>query len=315
MIRLISFPDYATLCPVIFMKKQIQGTILLLIGTFIWGTAFVAQSVGMDYIEPFTFQTCRSLLAVAALWPVIWLMDQQRDGCKNFKAKWLDKKLWKAGVPCGIALFVASGLQQVGLVHTDAGKAGFITAMYIVLVPVLGLLFKQKVTPLVWFSVGLAVAGLYLLSCVGANSINIGDILLIICAVAFAVQITLIDRLAQDLDGLRLNFVQFLINAFLSSMVMFLTETPVWENILACAFPIVYVGIMSSAVAYSLQIMGQQHLEPAPASLIMSLESVIAALSGWLLLNESMSGTELTGCTLVFIAVILSQLPAKKVPS
>lgn len=298
--------------PVIFMKKQIQGSILLLIGTFIWGTAFVAQSVGMEYIEPFTFQTGRSILAVIALWPVIWLMDRNRDGAKTFKAKWTDKRLWKTGILCGMALFVASGLQQVGLVYTDAGKAGFITAMYIVLVPVLGLLFKQKVPGLVWFSVGLAVVGLYLLSCAGVSEINFGDLMLMVCAAAFAVQITLIDRLAQDLDGLRLNFVQFLVVAVLSAIVMALTEKPNWSSIAACAVPLLYTGVMSSAVAYSLQILGQQHLPSAPASLIMSLESVIAALSGWLLLGESMTGMELLGSALVFTAVILSQLPAKK---
>ena len=301
--------------PVIYMKKQIQGSIFLLIGTVIWGTAFVAQSVGMDYIEPFTFQTCRSGLAVIALWPVIWMFDQKQDGGKTFKAKWTDKHLWKTGLLCGIALFIASGAQQVGLVYTDAGKAGFITAMYIVLVPILGLLFRQKVTPLIWFSVGLAVVGLYLLSAMGVSEINFGDLMLMLCAVAFAVQITLIDRLAQNLDGLRLNLVQFLVVALLSAITMVLTEKPSLSAIFACSFPLLYTGVMSSAVAYSLQILGQQHLDPAPASLIMSLESVVAALSGWLLLGERMTLPELTGCALVFTAVILSQLPSKKLPS
>lgn len=301
--------------PVIYMKKQIQGSIFLLIGTVIWGTAFVAQSVGMDYIEPFTFQTGRSLLAVIALWPVIWMFDQKRDGGKTFKAKWTDPHLWKTGLLCGIALFVASGTQQVGLVYTDAGKAGFITAMYIVLVPILGLLFRQKVAPLIWVSVALAVAGLYLLSAMGVSEINFGDVMLMVCAVAFAVQITLIDRLAQNLDGLRLNLVQFLVVALLSAISMVLTEKPSLSAIFACSLPLLYTGVMSSAVAYSLQILGQQHLDPAPASLIMSLESVVAALSGWLLLGERMTLPELTGCALVFTAVILSQLPQKKLPS
>lgn len=301
--------------PVIEMKQQIRGIVYLLVATVIWGTAFVAQSVGMDYIEPFTFQTGRSSLAVIALWPVIWLFDQKRDGGKTFKAKWTDKHLWKTGLFCGLALFIASGSQQVGLVYTDAGKAGFITAMYIVLVPILGLLFRQKVTPLIWISVALAVAGLYLLSAMGVSAVNFGDIMLMVCAVAFAVQITLIDRLAQNLDGLRLNLVQFLVVAVLSGVVMLLTEKPSLSSILACAVPLLYTGVMSSAVAYSLQILGQQHLDPAPASLIMSLESVVAALSGWLLLGERMSLPELSGCALVFTGVILSQLPQKKIPS
>lgn len=294
------------------MKKQIQGSILLLIGTMIWGTAFVAQSVGMDYIGPFTFQTARSLLAVIALWPTIWLMDRRRDGGKTFKAKWTDRHLWKTGLLCGIALFFASGLQQIGLVYTDAGKAGFITAMYIVLVPVLGLLFKQRVPALTWLSVALAATGLYLISCLGVSTVNVGDFLLMGCAGAYAVQITLVDRLAQALDGLRLNFVQFLVNGVISCVIMLLTEAIDWANLWACALPIAYTGVFSSAVAYSLQIIGQQSLSSAPASLIMSLESVFAVLSGWLILGERMTATELLGCTLVFVAVVLSQMPQKK---
>ena len=294
------------------MKKQFQGSIALLVATFIWGTAFVAQSVGMDYIGPFTFQAVRSFFAVAALIPASWLVDKLSGSTGDFRKKWLDKELWKVGALCGAALFVAAGLQQMGLVYTDAGKAGFITAMYIVLVPVLGLLFRQRVGLLVWISVGLAVAGLYLLSCMGLSGINLGDLLLIGCAAAFAVQITLIDRLAQNLDGLRLNCVQFFVSATLSAAVMLFTEEPTVSGITGCLGPLLYTGVMSSAVAYSLQIIGQQHLPSAPASLIMSLESVFAALSGWLLLHERMSGIELLGCGLVFAAVILSQIPDKK---
>ena len=294
------------------MKKQIQGSIALLVATFIWGTAFVAQSVGMDYIGPFTFQAVRSFFAVAALIPASWLVDKLSGSTGDFRKKWLNKELWKVGALCGAALFVAAGLQQMGLVYTDAGKAGFITAMYIVLVPVLGLLFRQRVGLLVWISVGLAVAGLYLLSCMGLTDINLGDLLLIGCAAAFAVQITLIDRLAQKLDGLRLNCIQFLVSAVLSAVVMVFTEEPTMSGVTGCLGPLLYTGVMSSAVAYSLQIVGQQHLPSAPASLIMSLESVFAALSGWLLLHERMSGTELFGCGLVFAAVILSQIPDQK---
>lgn len=294
------------------MKKQIQGSIALLVATFIWGTAFVAQSVGMDYIGPFTFQAVRSFFAVAALIPASWLVDKLSGSTGDFRKKWLDKELWKVGALCGAALFVAAGLQQMGLVYTDAGKAGFITAMYIVLVPVLGLLFRQRVGLLVWISVGLAVAGLYLLSCMGLSGINLGDLLLIGCAAAFAVQITLIDRLAQKLDGLRLNCIQFLVSAAFSAVVMIFTEEPTAAGVTECLGPLLYTGVMSSAVAYSLQIVGQQHLPSAPASLIMSLESVFAALSGWLLLHEQMSGTELFGCGLVFAAVILSQIPDQK---
>lgn len=296
---------------VIILKQQIKGSIYLLIATIIWGSAFVAQSVGMDHVGPFTFQAVRSLLSLIAMFPVIFLMDRRNPS----KTKWTDRKLWKTGILCGLALFAASGLQQMGLIYTDAGKAGFLTAMYIVLVPILGLLFGRKVPGLVWVSVVIAVGGLYLLCGTGVSGINFGDLLLIGCSAAFAVQITLVDRLGLELDGLKLNFVQFLVNAVLSAAVMLLTETPVMAHILACATPLLYTGILSSAVAYSLQILGQQKLEPAPASLIMSLESVFAVLSGWLLLNETMTTPELLGCGLMFLAVILSQLPAKKIPS
>lgn len=291
------------------MNKKIRGTIALTIATVIWGSAFIAQSVGMDYIEPFTFQAVRCGLAVIFLLPVIYIFDQDKA---NYISAWKNPHLWKTGLLCGIALFVAAGLQQVALVYTSAGKAGFITAMYIVLVPILGLFYKKRPSPAAWISVGLAVGGLYLLSCVGVTRINIGDILLMICALAFAVQITLVDRLAAQLDGLRLNCIQSFVCAMLSAVAMLVTENPDWHNILSCWIPLGYAGILSMGVAYSLQIIGQKHIDPTPASLIMSLESVFAALFGWLLLNEQMRPYELGGCTLVFAAVILSQIPEKK---
>lgn len=290
------------------MKKKLQGSICLLTATVIWGSAFIAQSVGMDYIEPFTFQTVRCFLAVVFLLPVIWLFDRDK---KAYFSQWADPHLWKTGLVCGIALFVAAGLQQVGLVYTTAGKAGFITAMYIVLVPILGLFFRKMPSPAAWISVGIAVAGLYLLSCVGVTEVNIGDLCLLVCALFFAIQITLVDRMAGSLDGLRLNCVQSFVCAVLSGIVMIFTETPDMDNILACWLPLGYAGMLSMAIAYSLQIIGQKYVEPTPASLIMSLESVFAVLFGWLLLNETMAPHELLGCALVFAAVILSQIPVK----
>lgn len=290
------------------MKKKLQGSLALTFATVIWGSAFIAQSVGMDYIGPFTFQTVRCTLAVLFLLPVVFLFDRDKKNCFQ---QWKNPQLWKTGLICGAALFVAAGLQQVGLVYTTAGKAGFITAMYIVLVPILGLFFKKRPSPAAWLSVGLAVLGLYLLSCVGVTGINIGDIFLLGCAFGFAVQITLIDRMAGSLDGLRLNCIQSLVCAVLSAVVMAFTETPDVQNILDCSLPLGYAGILSMGVAYSLQIIGQKHVEPTPASLIMSLESVFAVLFGWLLLNEKMSSYELAGCALVFTAVTLSQLPVK----
>lgn len=291
------------------MKHKLKGSLALLIGTVIWGSAFIAQSVGMEYIEPFTFQAVRCFLAVLFLLPAIWLFDADK---KTYFRQWADPHLWKTGLVCGIALFAAAGLQQVGLVYTSAGKAGFITAMYIVLVPILGLFFKTKPSPAAWFSVALAVVGLYLLSCVGVTQINFGDLCLMGCALGFAVQITLVDRMASNLNGLRLNCIQSLVCAVLSAIVMVFTETPDMENILSCWLPLGYAGILSMGVAYSLQIIGQKYVEPTPASLIMSLESVFAVLFGWWLLDERLAPHELMGCCLVFAGVILSQLPAKK---
>lgn len=292
------------------MKNRIRGILSLLIATVIWGSAFIAQSVGMDYIGPLTFQTMRSVLAVPFLILVVFLMD--RDWSR-FVSNWVNPQLWKAGIPCGIALFIAAALQQVGIVYTSAGKAGFITAMYIVLVPILGVFLKKKPPFTVWISVALAVAGLYLLSCVGVTQVNIGDLYLLGCALGYAVQITLVDRLAEDLDGLRLNCVQSFVCGICSAVIMFATEEPVLGQILACWIPLVYAGIFSLGIAFSLQIIGQKYLDPTPASLIMSLESVFAVLFGWLLLNERMTKYEISGCILVFIAVILSQIPAKKI--
>ncbi len=288
------------------MKKQLRGSLCLLVATVIWGSAFIAQSVGMDYIGPFTFQTVRCALAAACLLPAIFLFDRDK---KSFVIHWKNAKLWKTGLICGGALFVASGLQQLGLLYTSTGKAGFITAMYIVLVPLLGLFLRKRPAPAAWVSVALATVGLYLLSCAGVTQINKGDILLLGGALAFAVQITLIDRLAGSLDSLRLNCIQSFVCSLLSAVVMLATERVQIAQILDCWLPLCYAGILSMGVAYSLQIIGQRHLEPTAASLIMSLESVFAALFGWLLLHETMTAAELSGCVLVFAAVILSQLP------
>ena len=209
-----------------------------------------------------------------------------------------------------ISMFIiAAGLQQVGLQYTSAGKGGFITTMYVVLVPVLGFFLRKKVSVNVWISVALSVVGLYLLSCAGVTEINKGDLMMLGCALFFTVQITLVDELAGGFDGLRINCIQTLVTAVLSAVAMFLTETPLWSNIISCWFPLCYAGILSMGVAYSLQIIGQKHLDPTPASLIMGLESAFALLFGWLLLHEKLSAPELVGCGLVFVAVMLSQLP------
>lgn len=290
-------------------KNQLKGTFALLFAVLIWGSTFIAQSVGMEHIGPFTFQAIRCGMAVLFLFPLSYLFDRDKS---KFAQKWLDPKLWKTGFICGIALFVSAGLQQMGIVYTSAGKAGFITAMYIILVPILGLFLNQKPPLTSWISVVLAVIGLYLLSCVGVTQINKGDLLLLGCALGYSVQITLIDRMSGDLDGIRLNTVQCLVCSLLSAVTMFLTETPDMGSIIACWFPLAYAGVLSMGVAYTLQIVGQQNLAPTPASLLMSLESVVALVCGWLLLNERMTSNELIGCCLVFAAVILSQISPQK---
>ena len=294
------------------MKKQLRGSLSLLLATIIWGFAFVAQSVGMDKIGPFTFQAVRCTLAVLFLIPCSFLMELGKCSFRESLAKWKNPALWKVGLLCGSALFVAVSLQQVGLVYTDAGKAGFLTAMYIVWVPMLGAFLGQKPQLTIIISVVMAVIGLYLLSCMGASGINKGYLFLMGCALAFAVQIRCIDRFAGNLDGLRLNCIQALVVSLLSVPFMLLTEEVSPELIFDCWLPISYAGILSMGVAYSLQIIGQKHGEPTAASLIMSLESVFAVLFGWLLLHETMSAWETAGCILVFCAVILAQLPERK---
>ncbi len=290
------------------MKKQLSGVIALSGATVIWGSAFIAQSVGMDKIGPFTFQAVRCFLAVVFLFPASALFSKG----KPFWKSWADPALWRSGVICGLALFAASSLQQIGLVYTDAGKAGFLTAMYIVFVPFLGLFLGQKPGRNALLSLIPAIVGLYLLSCTSVSGINKGDVLLLLCAVAFSVQILLIDRHCAGLDGLKLNCIQALVAAVLSVPWALLTETVDASRIASCWLPLGYAGILSMGVAYTLQIVGQKRVAPSAAALLMSLESVFAALFGWLLLHETMTRAEELGCLLVFAAVMISQLPEKK---
>lgn len=281
-----------------------KGIIALLVATLIWGSTFVAQSVGLDLIEPFTFQVGRTVLAVPFMVILLLILNP-----KDFLSSWKNPKLWKAGIPCGVALFAASGLQQMGMVHTDAGKSGFLTAMYIILVPLLGIFMKRKPSKTIYISVVLAVAGLYLLSCVGVTTINRGDLMLLGCALAFAFQILFVEIFGKGLNGVQLNCAQCIVNGVLSAIVMLLFEEPNMEAITACWLPLMYAGVLSMGVAFTLQIVGQKYLDSAPASIIMSLESVFAVLAGWLILGETMTTAETIGCVLMFAAVILSQIP------
>jgi drug/metabolite transporter (DMT)-like permease len=263
----------------------------------------------MDHVGPFTFQAVRCFLAVIGLMPVIFLFDRKEG--RSFRKAWSDPKLWKAGLLCGIPLFLACNLQQVGIVYTSAGKAAFLTAMYIVLVPVLGLFLGRRLTFMVPISVAIAVAGLYFLSFVGVERINFGDILLLISALMFAIQIQAVDRSASAVDPLRLNCLQALVCAVGSGIIAVFAEDITGQGLWDCWFPLCYAGFLSMGAAYSMQILGQKHVEPTAASLIMSLESVFAVLAGWLLLKEVLAPQEAFGCVLMFLAVILSQIPVK----
>ena len=295
------------------MKKQAKGTLAILITTMIWGSAFVAQSMGMDHVGPFTFQAVRCLLGGLILLPIIAITDcfGAKNG-KNFFTRWMDKKLWLAGLLCGLPLFVATNLQQVALVDTDAGKAAFLTAMYIVFVPILGIFRRQKPSKWIPISVVLAVIGLYFLSCVGVTTIAKGDFLLLGCALAFALQIICVDKFANQVDCLRLNCICSFLCSALSTVLMAFTETPQWDGIYHSFGALAYAGCLSMGIAYSLQMIGQKHIAPSAASLLMSLESVFAVIFGWMFLQQTLTIWEALGCGLLFVAVILSQIPDQK---
>lgn len=294
------------------MKNKLRGTAALVTAVLIWGSAFIAQSVGMERIGPFTFQTFRNGLAILFLIPMACILDIGKCTAKQSIQKWTDPKLWKAGLLCGLALFCAASFQQVGLVYTDAGKAGFITAMYIVAVPLLGFFVKRKPPKTALFSVAIAVAGLYLLSAVGVSRINRGDLLLMGCALCYSFQIMFVELFGTDVDGIRLNCIQVLITFVFSGLCMLALETFQMADVLSSMGAIAYAGILSTGIAFTLQIVGQRDLDPTPAAVIMSMESVVAVICGALILKETMTVWEISGCILMFIAVILSQLPEKK---
>ena len=293
------------------MNKRLSGSIFLLLATIIWGSAFVSQSVAMAHLPPFSFQGIRCGLEVIGLMPVIAFFDRRNPDGKSFVDKWKDKKLWIAGILCGIPLFLACNLQQLGLVDTDPGKSGFLTAMYIVIVPIISIFRKKKPSIMVPISVVLAVAGLYFLSCVGVTSISTGDLLLLACALMFAIQIIFVDIFAPSVDALRLNALQALVCTVLSSLIALFTEQPTWQGIWDCALPLAHTGFLSMGAGYALQILGQKNVEPTLSSLIMSLESVFAVIFEMLILRQFLTGWETLGCALVFAAVILSQIDIK----
>lgn len=294
------------------MKNKLRGSACLITAVLIWGSAFIAQSVGMEKIGPFTFQTFRNGLALFFLIPIVFLLDLGKCSVKQSFEKWKTPGLWKAGLLCGLALFCAASFQQVGLVYTDAGKAGFITAMYIVGVPLLGIFAKRKPSKGALFSVLLAVVGLYLLSAAGVSQINKGDLLLIGCALCYSFQILFVEFFGAEQDAIRLNCIQVLVTFLLSTVCMFATETFRMEDVYSALGALAYAGILSTGIAFTLQLIGQKDLDPTPAAIIMSMESVVAVICGAVILKETMTPWEISGCILMFAAVIISQLPEKK---
>ncbi len=283
--------------------KNAKGSLILLLTAFIWGTAFVAQSVGMDHIQPFTFNCIRNFVGAAALLPVIFIMEKISPD----KEKEDTKTLIIGGVCCGIALAVASTLQQIGIQYTTSGKAGFITALYIIFVPLFSLFTKKKPKPTIWLSVALAVVGMYLLCVKESVSINKGDFFIFLCAIVFTFHIMIIDRFSPKVNGVKMSCIQFLVCGSICLVCTLLFDTPTAAGIKLAAVPILYTGIMSSGVAYTLQIVGQKFTSPTLATLIMSLESVFAALAGWVLLNQGMSITEIFGSLLMFVGILIAQ--------
>lgn len=293
---------------------------MLVLTALIWGSAFVAQSVGMDYIGPFTFNSIRCLMGGLVLLPVIWFMGRNRGKEGTAVREKADQQVKKeekktlliGGICCGTALAVASSLQQIGLVYTSAGKAGFITALYILIVPILGLFLGKKVGIKVWAGVGLALIGMYFLCIKEGFSISYGDLLVVICAVIFSGHILIIDYFSPKVDGVKLSCIQFWVAGILCAVPMIISEKPSLDAIAAAYAPLLYAGVLSCGVAYTLQIVAQKNTDPTVASLILSLESVFAALTGWLVIHETLSPKELFGCLLVFAAIILAQLPEKQ---
>lgn len=295
-------------------KYTLRQSMILFVTATIWGVAFVAQSVGMDYVGPYTFIAARNVIALLVLLP--WMAFRDRSSRKRggSGAQKSDRRsLLTGGVCCGICLFAASVLQQFGMKYTTVGKAGFITAMYIVLVPVFGIFLKKKTGVKVWLAVAVALAGLYLL-CMTAGDFYLqkGDIYILGCAAVFAVHILVVDHFSPMVDGVKLSCVQFAVNAILGTGMLLLLERPDLADLVAAWLPIVYAGALSSGVGYTFQIIGQKGMNPTAASLILSLESVISVLAGWLLLHQALTARELTGCALVFAAIILVQLPVKE---
>ena len=293
-------------------SRSLFSSLCLLTAAVFWGTTFVAQSIAMDTLEPYIYNACRFLLGAVVLFPPAVLIGRRDPLSVNYRGSDPAAKkgpLLQGGILCGLCLFFAGSFQQVGMQYTTAGKAGFITALYIVLVPVFGLFLKRKCSPLIVPAVALAVVGFFFLCIKEGFSVGRGDAIVMCCSFVFAMHILTVDHFSPRVDPVQLSCLQFLTAGLMSLIPAFLFETPHLADILACWKPIAYAGILSSGVAYTLQIIGQRGLHPAVAALIMSLESVISALSGWLVLGDVLTKKEFLGCILVFAAVVLAQVP------
>lgn len=293
--------------------KKLFGTLSMLTATVIWGVSFSAQSTGMQFIEPMLFTALRSITGVIALAAVVMATDLFREKRLSIwgstKTPAARRELLTGGVLCGIVLAAASVFQQYGLKYTSAGKTGFLTALYIVIVPVLGLFFKRRTTFLLWISVLLGISGAYLL-CGGIDAVGPGEICVIICAFIYSIHIMVIDRYAGSCDCIRLSCIQFAVASLLAFAASRLGNDPWNTGDIISALPFwIFCGVGSSAIAFTLQIVAQKYLHPVTATLLMSLESVFAVIGGWIFLKEVLSPREFAGCAVIFCAVILSQLP------
>lgn len=296
-------------------KNQLVGSLLLLICAFIWGSAFVAQTTGAEHVGPFTFIYLRSFLGGIVLLPVIFFMGKirKKSPAEEAQLKKNRKNLLTGGLACGVALCFASVFQQAGIDKgTDPGKAGFITALYILLVPLSSLFMKKRVRPIIWPCIGASVVALYLLCVTESNSVELSDLLVLICAALYTVHILVIDRVSPYVDGVKLSCIQFFVAGIISLVPAVIYEGFDPEAILAAMPSVAYAGIMSSGVAYTLQILGQQKTEPALASMIMSLESVFAVLTSMVVLHLAPTPREAIGCVIMFAAIIVAQLPERK---
>ncbi len=289
------------------MKSQaIRADLLMLLAAAIWGFAFVAQREGMETMGPFLFNTARFFIGTVFLFPIVWYISKNNKTPTDKETS--TKKLLFAGTVAGLFLFIASSFQQVGIQYTTAGKAGFITGLYIFFVPLIGIFFGQKTGSGTWLGAFIAVIGLYLLSINEDFSIARGDLLQLICAVFFAAHVLVIGYVAKRMDPLKLSLIQYLVSGVLSFFIAIAIEVITWQMIVDTAIPLLYAGIMSIGVGYTLQVVAQQHAKSSHAAIILGVEGAFAVLGGWLILDENLSTRGLIGCGLMLSGMFLSQL-------